>query len=87
VLYGWKEIAAYMRKPERTLQTWVKLYGFPVARAGERVMTTATLIDGFVVAKALARRRRDKAAPSYMGTFWSTTNPIRSAGYSAAAKT
>lgn len=51
-LDGWKEIAAYLRCDERTVQRWHQLHGLPVhrpsGRAGVRVFAFTDEIDAWL---------------------------------------
>ena len=52
ILNSWKEIAAYVRRSERTIQRWEAHYGFPIHRPSRRkkgaVIALAAEIDEWI---------------------------------------
>ena len=69
LLWGWAAIGDYAIKSPRTLQRYARLYSFPVARVGQHVVSSPSLIDAWLVARKQQQRSR-KPASNYMKDFW-----------------
>jgi hypothetical protein len=71
LLWGWKLIGEYALKSPRTLQRYARLYGFPVTRVSKQVVSSASLVDAWLIARKQQQRAR-KGQPTHMGEFWRT---------------
>ncbi len=63
VLYGWAEIAAYLRRSEATAQRWHKERALPITSIGYTVVIPKSALDLWLLAGRPQRapRRRDVA--------------------------
>lgn len=63
ILWGWRAIESYMRRPKRSLSRYVKLYEFPVFRLGKFVLSSPHIIDSWLIVVNRARRERKALLP------------------------
>jgi hypothetical protein len=71
LLWGWKLIGEYALKSPRTLQRYARLYAFPVTRVSKQVVSSASLVDAWLIGRKQQQRAR-KGQPTYMGEYWRT---------------
>ena len=77
MIRGWSAICDYTGIPQRTLERYVTLYGFPAFRVGAVVISSPSAIDAWFLTRRRQQRTR-KPGSTYMGEYWRKHPRIRS---------
>ena len=68
VLIGWTPISRHCCVCERTVARWAKRHGFPACRLPDgRIMTSKSLIDQWIMARARAYTHQQSDEPEQRG--------------------
>ena len=67
ILYGWQEIAAYLRRSRATVQRWHKYRALPISIIGFTVVIPRAAVDLWVMNGATTRRAAPDGGPEAGG--------------------